>query len=55
MKQHITIRLPSELLDKVESYRQDLEKTTGLTINRADAIRALVAAGLEVKTKERTK
>lgn len=49
MQKHITIRLPEDLLDKVEKYRQKLEKTSGLTINRADTIRALIAAGLEAK------
>jgi len=52
MQQHLTVRLPQDLLARVEAYRQRLEKTTGLTVNRADTLRVLIAAGLDAKTKE---
>ena len=52
MKQHVNLRLPEELLSGVELYREQLEKKTGLPVNRSDALRLLVAAGLESKSKE---
>lgn len=55
MQKQINIRLPEDLLNQVEAYRDRVEKATGLTVNRSDAIRVLLAAGLEVKAKEATK
>lgn len=55
MLQQINIRLPSDLLDQVEAYREKVEKATGLTVNRSDAVRVLLAAGLKAKDKEYAK
>lgn len=51
-QEQINIRVPKELLDRIEEHRLALEKATGLTINRSDTIRALLSAGLEAKRKE---
>lgn len=55
MQKQINIRLPEDLLDQVEAYREKVEKATGLTVNRSDAVRVLLAAGLKVKAKEMTR
>lgn len=44
---HVTIRLSAELLERVEEYRQELEKLTRQPVTRATALRALIDAGLE--------
>lgn len=51
----LNVRLPQDLLDQVEAYRQKLEQATGLTVNRSDAVRVLLATGLETKAKESDK
>lgn len=45
--QHVNLRLSTELLDRVEAYRKELEKVTRQPVTRATALRALVDAGLE--------
>ena len=55
MQKQINIRLPEELLDQVEDYREKVSKSTGLAVNRSDAVRVLLAAGLKVKAKEDAK
>lgn len=44
---HVTIRLSGELLEKVETYRIELERLTRQPVTRATALRALIDAGLE--------
>jgi len=53
MKQtHINLRLPLPMIEQIERYREYLENTTGLPVNRSDAIRLLVKAGIDAKAKE---
>lgn len=55
MKQaHINIRLPVPMIEQIERYREHLESTTGLPVNRSDAIRLLVKTGIDIKAKEMT-
>lgn len=49
---HITARLPANMLERVEAYRQRLERLTRQPVSRAAALRALVDVGLEVVEKE---
>lgn len=56
MKQtHVNLRLPAPMIEQIERYREHLEGTTGLPVNRSDAIRLLVKAGIDIKAKEMTK
>lgn len=49
---HITARLPVNMLERVEAYRQRLERLTRQPVSRAAAFRALIDAGLEAVEKE---
>lgn len=51
--QHINLRLSAELLERVEAYRKDLERVTRQPVTRANALRSLVDAGLELVEKEK--
>lgn len=53
--EHINLRLPKDLLDRIDSYRNHLKNTTGLEVKRSDALRVVIAVGLDVKEKEITK
>lgn len=50
-KEHLTVRLPPELLERVDVYRKKLERITRQPVSRAAAVRALIAAGLETEEK----
>lgn len=52
MKQHMTLRLAPELIERIDLYAQALQAQTGLEVKRADAIRLLLTSGLDVKEKE---
>lgn len=44
----VAFRLPSELIETLDAYVADLRKRTpGLSVTRADAVRILLARGLE--------
>ncbi|EWH00459.1 hypothetical protein [Halomonas sp. BC04] len=45
--QHISLRLSADLLERVETYRLELEKVTRQPVSQAAALRALIDAGLE--------
>jgi trimethylamine:corrinoid methyltransferase-like protein len=45
------MRLPPELMERVDAYAKRVTSETGIEVNRTAAIRALVLAGLEVKEK----
>lgn len=47
----VTMRLPPELMARVDAYAKRVTSDTGIEVNRTAAIRALVLAGLEVKEK----
>lgn len=47
----VTMRLPPELMERVDAYAKRVTSETGVEVNRTAAIRALVLAGLEVKEK----
>lgn len=51
--QHVTLRLSAELLERVEAYRRELEQMTRQPVTRANALRSLVDAGLELVEKEK--
>lgn len=51
-QEHITARIPADLLERVEAYRQRLERLTRQPVSRAAALRALVDAGLEAVERE---
>ncbi|MCE8020168.1 hypothetical protein HOP51_08575 [Halomonas sp. MCCC 1A11036] len=51
--QHISLRLSADLLERVETYRLELEKMTRQTVSQAAALRALIDAGLELVEKGR--
>ncbi|EGH97147.1 hypothetical protein PLA106_13682 [Pseudomonas amygdali pv. lachrymans str. M302278] len=55
MKQHLTMRLPTELLGRIDAFSTALANKTGLDIKRADVIRLLLTAGLEQKEKDLAK
>lgn len=44
---HVTLRLPPSMLEQVEAHRQKLEATMKQRQTRADALRSLIAHGLE--------
>lgn len=44
----VAFRLPSELIETLDAYVSDLRKRTpGLSVTRADAVRILLARGLD--------
>lgn len=49
---HVTFRLPAELLERVDAYAEQLAAETGLPVKRADALRMLIAKGLQVRQEE---
>lgn len=49
---HLTLRLPDETLQQVDKLRELLEKQSGIPVNRADALRMLIAKGAEQRLKE---
>lgn len=49
----VTMRLPPELMERVDAYAKRVTTETGIEVNRTAAIRALVLAGLEVKEKRK--
>lgn len=49
---NINTRVTQDMLDRVEAFRERTNQATGLGINRSDAIRLLIAAGLDAKEKE---
>lgn len=55
MKQHVTMRLPIDLLDRIEAFSKDLSQKTGLDVKRSDVVRLLLTAGLDQKEKDLAK
>ncbi|GGX90032.1 hypothetical protein GCM10007160_16850 [Litchfieldella qijiaojingensis] len=53
--QHVTLRLSAELLERVEAYRKELELMTRQPVTRANALRSLVDAGLELVEQQKKK
>ena len=49
---HLTLRLPDETLKQVDELRERLEKQSGIPVNRADALRMLIAKGIEMRMRE---
>lgn len=49
---HLTLRVPTELLAKVETYQAAVEEQTGIPVKRADALRAALETGVDAKLKE---
>ena len=47
----VTMRLPQELIERVDAYAKRVTDDTGVEVNRTAAIRALLVAGLEAKEK----
>jgi hypothetical protein len=45
------MRLPQELIERVDAYAKRVTDDTGVEVNRTAAIRALLVAGLEAKEK----
>jgi len=52
-KTHISTRLPADLVERIEVYRQRLERLTRQPVSRATALRALLVAGLEAVEAEK--
>jgi len=53
--QQVAIRLPVSLLKRVDRYRKQLEaEATWATRTRADAVRALLARGLDAVEAEKS-
>lgn len=49
---NINTRVTQDMLDRIEAFRERVNQATGLGVNRSDAIRLLISAGLEAKEKE---
>ena len=47
----VTMRLPPELIARIDAYAERVSRETGVEVSRTAALRALVLAGLEVKEK----
>ncbi|SDI56979.1 hypothetical protein SAMN05444503_1179 [Pseudomonas sp. BS3767] len=47
----VTMRIPQELIDRVDAYAKRVTSETGVDVSRTTAIRTLVVAGLEAKEK----
>lgn len=52
---NINTRVTQDMLERIEAFKEHLNKATGLGINRSDAIRLLITAGLDAKDKELNK
>lgn len=48
-QQHTTLRLPAELMTKVDQFRDRLDAGSPVKVTRADALRLLIAAGLKAE------
>lgn len=44
---HINVKLPADILERVESYRAKLERYMKQPVNRSAAVRMLIVSGLE--------
>lgn len=49
---NINTRVTQDMLERIEAFKERLNQATGLGVNRSDAIRLLISAGLEVKERE---
>jgi len=47
--QTVTIRIETEILDRVDAYGERLERVSGLRVSRNGAIRALLLRGLNAE------
>ncbi len=54
-KTTIAVRLPTELLKRVDAYATALAKEAGIEVTRTDAVRKLLAAGFEAEGRKRKK
>jgi hypothetical protein len=45
----VTLRLPPDLMARVDEYAKRVTSETGVEVNRTAAMRALLLAGLEAK------
>lgn len=52
MKQHLTMRLPPELVDRIDAFSKAMANKTGLDVRRSDVIRLLLTTGLDQKEKD---
>lgn len=48
----VTMRLPPDLVARIDAYAARIAKQTGVEVSRTAAMKALVQVGLEVKEKE---
>ena len=48
----VTMRLPPQLIERIDAYAARVAKQTGVEVSRTAAMKALVQTGLEVKEKE---
>lgn len=46
-QEHVSVRLPVDLLERVDAYRRKLERLNRQPVSRSTAFRALLDAGLE--------
>ena len=46
-QQHVSVRLPPEMIKQVDAYRKKMESASKQRQTRADALRSLIAHGLE--------
>ncbi|WP_170005814.1 hypothetical protein [Marinobacter guineae] len=49
---HINVKLPADILERVESYRTELERYMKQPVNRSAAVRMLIVSGLESEQKK---
>ena len=49
---HVTLRITQETLERVDAYRNELERLNRHPVSRAIALRALLEAGLEAVKQE---
>jgi hypothetical protein len=47
-KKHTGVRIDDDIIERVEAYAARMTKETGIEVNRATALRALLVKGLEV-------
>jgi hypothetical protein len=50
--QTVSVRLPAEVLERVERYRRQLEARSPVPVRTTDALRLLILAGLKVEEGE---
>ncbi len=54
-KTHTGFRIDPDIIERVEAYAARLSKETGIEVNRATALRALLVKGLDVVERQQKK